>query len=696
MGTGSSAESSGDRSIAAARSIRQALTGDHAVAMHVEKSLTLPPEAFELPQAPPHMVNLPERARLFIGRERELARLDEAFRDTGGVVVQAVHGLGGIGKSTLAARWCAGRAGAYNPVWWVTAETPADLESGLADMAVALQPALRDALSREALRELAVQWLSSHDGWLLVLDNVSDPADVKPLLGRATGGHFLITTRRATGWHGIAESLSLDVLELAQAVELFGRIHGGPVADVEELCGELGCLPLAVEQAAAYCVEARISPRAYLDLLARYPEQVFANRAEGGDAERTIARIWRVTLDRLADTPLAARILLVIAWWAPGGIPRAYLDALGGGPNVTEALRRLAAHSMISLHEDGTISVHRLVQAVARTGDPDDPHRRLADVVTARDAAAMLLMIDEELSASAAWVPHAEVLGRRLPPEHMSKAVVLLVEKIGSWHQARLSHARASEWYEIAMTAAEAWPEQDHELTLFTRRAFARQCGYMGDGERALALVRENLAMARRLYGRKDARTFAAAAALAAGMLDQGDLDGGMSLAVKNAKRAERVFGSTHRVTLHADGVLARGWALLAESDVDRYATRAADEIERRLDKAAEATDNAYEWVHALLWEFGSALMAAGDLAGAISATERAVELHSSRSDLRVRETLPDRSRLAMLLWDTGDLHRGRELAAALLTDAEHALGEAPYVQDLRELFSPLLAPDDT
>lgn len=268
MGAGASAESSGERSIAAAQSIRQALTGDHAVAMHVEKSLTLPPEAFELPEAPPHMVNLPERVRLFVGRERELARLDEAFGDTGGVVVQAVHGLGGIGKSTLAARWGSGRTDAYNPVWWVTAETPSDVESGLADLAVALQPALRDALSREALHELAVQWLSSHDGWLLVLDNVSDPADVKPLLGRATGGRFLITTRRATGWHGIAESLSLDVLELTQAVQLFGRIHGGPAVDVEELCGELGCLPLAVEQAAAYCVEARISPRAYLDLLA--------------------------------------------------------------------------------------------------------------------------------------------------------------------------------------------------------------------------------------------------------------------------------------------------------------------------------------------------------------------------------------------------------------------------------------------
>ncbi|GHH23204.1 NB-ARC domain-containing protein [Streptomyces lanatus] len=266
------AEASGARAVAAAGGIRQALTGDGAVAHYVETSLTLPPEALELPpHAPPHLVNLPERTGLFIGREPELARLDVSFEGTGGVVVQAVHGLGGIGKSTLAAKWAAGRTGAYNPVWWITAETPDDLEAGLADLAVALQPALRDVLSQQARSERAVQWLAEHEGWLLVLDNVADPADVRQLLGRTTGGRFLITTRRASGWHGIAEPLSLDVLELPQAVELFERIHGGTADAVEELCGELGCLPLAVEQAAAYCAEARITPGRYRELLALHP-----------------------------------------------------------------------------------------------------------------------------------------------------------------------------------------------------------------------------------------------------------------------------------------------------------------------------------------------------------------------------------------------------------------------------------------
>ena len=76
----------------------------------------LPEQAFrawaEL-AAPPGLANLPFRPGLFVGRAGELARLDAALAGPGGVVVQAVHGLGGIGKSTLAARWAAAHASDY-------------------------------------------------------------------------------------------------------------------------------------------------------------------------------------------------------------------------------------------------------------------------------------------------------------------------------------------------------------------------------------------------------------------------------------------------------------------------------------------------------------------------------------------------------------------------------------------------------
>ena len=101
----------------------------------------LPEQAFrpwaEL-AAPAGLSNLPTRPGLFVGRAHELARLDAAMAGPGGAVVQAVHGLGGVGKSTLAARWAAAHAGDYLVTWWITATTPADIDAGLAALAVGL------------------------------------------------------------------------------------------------------------------------------------------------------------------------------------------------------------------------------------------------------------------------------------------------------------------------------------------------------------------------------------------------------------------------------------------------------------------------------------------------------------------------------------------------------------------------------
>jgi len=52
--------------------------------------------------------------------------------------VQAVAGLGGIGKTTLAARYAATHRQDYSLIWWVTADSPAGIDTGLAALAAAL------------------------------------------------------------------------------------------------------------------------------------------------------------------------------------------------------------------------------------------------------------------------------------------------------------------------------------------------------------------------------------------------------------------------------------------------------------------------------------------------------------------------------------------------------------------------------
>lgn len=104
---------------------------------------------------------------------------------------------------------------------------------------------------------------------------------------------------------------------------------------------------------------------------------MYAATAEGGDSERTCARIWRLTLDRVNATPLAGDLLRLLAWYAPDRIPRNLLAPLATPPEVDVAIGKLAAYNMITDNHDGTLTVHRLVQALAAPPTPTTPTGRL-------------------------------------------------------------------------------------------------------------------------------------------------------------------------------------------------------------------------------------------------------------------------------------------------------------------------------
>ncbi len=486
------------------------------IGQQINQPPPLPEQAFrpwaEL-AAPPGLANLPARPGLFVGRAGELARLDAALAGPGGVVVQAVHGLGGIGKCTLAAYWAAAHASDYTLTWWITAATPADIDAGLAALAVALQPALSGVLPLEALREGAVQWLAARSGWLLVLDNVTGPADVAPLLARAPAGRYLITSR-ATGWHGTAVPVRLDVLDPAEARALLTAIlTQDPPRDLDgigELCAELGFLPLAIEQAGAFLAQAGATPREYLDLLARYPAAMYQAAAEGGDAARTIARIWHVTLDRLAGDPLAGQVLRILAWYAPDGIPRTLLDGLADPPALLAAVGRLAAFSMLTAGA-GTLAVHRLVQAVARTPSPGDPHRDPQAIDAAcHQATGQLAGALPGWQDPAGWpgwpgwrmlLPHIDALASHAPPDTDTQDTAYLLNQAGLFVDGQGQPGRAAGYLQRALAGYLRVLGADHPDTLTSRNNLAGAWQAAGDLGRAIPLYEQTLADSVRVLG---------------------------------------------------------------------------------------------------------------------------------------------------------------------------------------------------
>ncbi|MEW1739757.1 tetratricopeptide repeat protein, partial [Nocardia beijingensis] len=511
-------QASGQRAVAVGGNAGVVQTGDHS------RIVQLPTEAWQPIaeiDAPPGIDNLPvQPGHGFVGRDAELGKLDTALAAPGRVVVQAVHGLGGIGKSTLVAHWAATRPHGHRPILWVTADSAADVQQGLAKFAAALQPALAQALEVEQLAERALQWLATHSGWLLILDNLNDLTDIHDVLARTgTRGRIIITSRRSTGWQPGTAIVRLDVLEPDESLRLLiGLLTAAGPRDSDgaaELCAELGHLPMAVEQAGAYLAQNPLTkPRDYLQLLVDYPAVMYEQAEVDGDTERTIARIWRVTLDRITvRQPAAADLLRVLAWYGPDDIPLALCHNLADPPTLNTALGVLTAYSMITPDPTtSTVAVHRLVQAVARTPDPNDAHRTPEVIGQARARSAEALHIGlpdhKDPGTWPAWrvlLPHVNALTNHTTSGIDSDSTTLVIAAIRNHTGLFLSdqglHASAQAHLEQALADRERVLGADHPDTLVSRNNLASVYKAAGRVVEAIPLYERTLADRERVLG---------------------------------------------------------------------------------------------------------------------------------------------------------------------------------------------------
>ncbi len=212
----------------------------------------------------PSNLPLASLGELFKGREEKLKELRVALESAkgAGVLVRALHGLGGVGKTRLAIEYAWAHEAEYSALLFVRAENAAALSAGLAALAGASVLDLKEKEAREdeAKFEAVLRWLEANPIWLLILDNVDDPDAVKAvtsLMPRLKGGHVVVTARAANFPPNIRK-LELDVIdEDAAAAFLLERTADDrdkakdDEAQARALARELGGLALGLEQAGA-------------------------------------------------------------------------------------------------------------------------------------------------------------------------------------------------------------------------------------------------------------------------------------------------------------------------------------------------------------------------------------------------------------------------------------------------------------
>ena len=614
--------------------------------------------------------------RYFTGRDDELGALYRALR--GGsptAAIQVITGLGGIGKSRLAVEYAFRYGTAYELVWWIRAEDPATLRSDYVELAEALGlPSGQDDQAVAALR----QELRRRRDWLLIFDNAEEPDDLFRLLPDRHPGHVLITTRRREWPH--AETRNLGVLSAPAAVEYLQR--RGKVADTGtagELADALGRLPLALAQAASVIADG-MPASDYLGLLREQSPELFAEgRIE--DHHVTIDSIWRVSVDRLARRSSGAVALFrLAAFLNADAIPLARLrastvmpvelaDALSSPFQLSKATGALSEYSLAETG-DGLLSIHRMVQAVTRTGlGGDESHWAGIALTTIAAAFPQDVRDPKTWDACEAVLMHALTSAehaRRLGTD--TTVTVQLLNRVAIYLLARGRIDLADSAITQASTLAEHSPRDDRTY-LSCRSTYGQVVLARGDIPAARAIHEEIFEARTRILGPEDPDTLRAGRDLVEALYRQGFPTDAAQLQDQLVEAFTSVLGADDLETITS---LAYQATLLG--DAGQYARARAIEEQVVQDRSRLLGPEHPETLTARA-NLAATLGELGELGKARAIQEQVVEDCARVLGPEHPQTLDARGSLAATLGALGELGKARAIQEQVVEDRARVLG---------------------
>jgi hypothetical protein len=381
--------------------------------------------------------HLPPRNPYFTGRKEELHRVADELRQQG---VAMLSGMGGAGKTQTAAQFAHGHQGEYEVIFWMNADTPGDLVAGFARLAALLDLPQKNTEDQNIAADAARRWLAGNDGWLLILDNLDDPELPPQLTAWLPGdrrGHVLITSRLPSAPElGVPRPIEVRKLPTIDAHEFLrkrtGRrdITGDELHAMVNLAEDLGYLPLALEQAAAYILDRDLSFADYRqsyqagdaglrqETLDRMPPQI------GERQKRPLATTWLLNIAQVEkSSPAASELLRFFACLHSDDIPfelivqgrdhigehvAAELEADDGPLRVADLLAPLRRYSLIEIDRHRrTLSVHRLLQDVVLAKMDEDLRQSQAEKALLATYAAWPWPDYENWAQCERLLPHA-------------------------------------------------------------------------------------------------------------------------------------------------------------------------------------------------------------------------------------------------------------------------------------------------
>ncbi|WP_330334821.1 FxSxx-COOH system tetratricopeptide repeat protein [Streptomyces sp. NBC_00536] len=533
----------------------------------------------------------PPCASAFQPRLALRAAIDEARRAGDDVVLaQVLSGGGGVGKSQLAAAYAheAARVGSgIDLVMWVSA---ADVQQVIALYAhTARLVQAPGALSQdvEADARAFLGWLAATSRkWLVILDDVTDPAALAPWWPAVHSGTgwVLATTRlkdsRLTGQG--RSRVNIDVYTSAEAAAYVEhRLTRDALAYLldgsqEQLALELGFLPLALGHAVAYLINQQMACSDYLELFRgreRSLEEMLPGWADAENYGRQVTAallLSRAAAEAASPRGLALPVLQLAAFLDPAGHPAALWDSypvlsyLAGldvdehglsvpvsRDQVQESLRVLNRYALITYDPQSTGQEVRMHALTARAVQETTPHVVRSRLVrTAGDALHAIWPdgpgpgpgreISEILCANT--ITLTRHIGRALWEKGTHKVLFQAGESMLS---NGLLHSALTHFEELLAVTEEKYGAE-HADAFRARTYLASTYNLLGHYDKAQALYERLLADTIRLHDGDHPSAHTARAFLAATYSHLGRYDEALRLEEKILAACIRIFGDDY------------------------------------------------------------------------------------------------------------------------------------------------------
>ena len=466
-----------------------------------------------------------------------------------------------------------------------------------------------------------------------------------------------------------------------------------------ELAEELGQLPLALEQAAAYMERTGRTLAGYIELFRQRKLELFQAGVPGSDENATVTTTWEISFQEIAEEhPAAAGLMNLCAFLAPDDIPvRIIVDGAEHLPDelatavedaleLDKAVTALRDYSMVEVEgetpDERGLSMHRLVQAVTRERLSEEDQKTWAGAAAEVVNKAFPFDSDDvrywpvcaSLSAHGSQAAsHAETLKSAL------EATGRLLNQLGLYAQGRAELDQAKAYYERALAIDERVYGPEHPRVATSLNNIGQILKAQGDLAGALEYTQRALAIDEKVHGPDHPTVAIRASNIGLILQAQGDLAGALEYAQRALAIGEQVYGPEHpQVAIFASNI-----GLILEDLGD---LAGALEYTQR---ALAIDEKVYGPEHPVVATFanniGMILKGLGDLAGALEYAQRALAIDEKVYGPEHPDVARDLNNIGLILRVQGDLAGARPHYERALRIFQKFLGDDhPNTQTVR------------